>query len=420
FGCTTKASTAEEAAAAEPAEPVAATPSGTLLTLAEMNEMRKQIVDSKEDYTCADGTVIPAVYVKVRSLLDTIGNGVGSEVTDASFGEVMYLFSEEDAQAYLEMPRGKYFTATDFAVDAGHDEAECLAICEDMAARGLLMRSRRGGVAYFHLLAEAHGIWEYNMYQYNAEYVTLHSQQWGTDIIAQLYNADTCFYYAIPVNKEVIAEEEILPYDDYEKIIGRNSVIAVSPCQCRLSHQAVGIADPGNHPLETCITTGEEAEFYIENGIGRQITQEEALTILRRSVEVGMVLQSCHTKDTEVICSCHGDCCDILGSYVALGEGMADLNCLTNLSHYTLEHDKEACIKCGTCQPRCPLFAISIGEEGYPVVASQCLRCGQCATVCPVGARKLVVKEDIYELPQTLLDDYNLKAEYRLRNGMIH
>ncbi|NTU90224.1 MAG: 4Fe-4S binding protein [Actinobacteria bacterium] len=99
---------------------------------------------------------------------------------------------------------------------------------------------------------------------------------------------------------------------------------------------------------------------------------------------------------------------------------MADLNCLTNLSHYTLQHDKEACIKCGTCQPRCPLFAISMGEEGYPVVASQCLRCGQCATVCPVGARKLVVKEDIYELPQTLLDDYNLKAEYRLSNGMIH
>lgn len=401
----------------------AATTSSEVMTLEELNIKRQELIDSKSEYVCADGTVIPEAFVKLRTLIDTYGNGVGSEVHDDSFVEVMYHFSEEDAQAYLEMPFGIFFAAAEYAEKSGRDEAECLAICEELASRGLLMRVRRGGVAYFHQLAEAHGIWEYALLQNaNADYTTKHSMQWGEDIVLQLYNADTPFYYAIPVNKEVVANEEILPYDDYEKIIARNTVIAVSDCQCRLSHQTIDVEDPGNHPLETCMTTGEQAEYYIENGIGRQIDQEEALSILRNSVEHGMVLQSCWTKDSEVICSCHGDCCDILMSYVALGDDYASMNSSLNVSHYNLQYDKDACAQCGACSERCPLFAVTMNEENYPETGLTCIRCGQCGTVCPQGARKLVQKDeaDIPEMPQNLLGDYNLKAEYRMRNGMIY
>lgn len=395
---------------------------GEVMTLAEMNAFRKELIESKTDYTCSDGVVIPAVYVKIRALIDTYGNGVGSELTDASFSEVMYHFSEEDAQAYLEMPMGVYFTAVEYSAESNRSEEECLAILEDLASRGLLMRVRRGGVPYFHQLAEAHGIWEYCLLKEStAEYTNIHGSQWGADIIQQLYNADTPFYYAIPVNKEVVVDEEILPYDDYEKIIARNSVFAVSDCQCRLSHETIDTKDPGSHPMETCLTTGEQAEFYIENGIGRAIDREEALAILKRSVEAGMVLQSAWTKDTEVICSCHGDCCDILMSYVALGDDYASLNSSMNVSHYMLQYDKDICQKCGACAERCPLFAVTIGDDGLPSTSLTCIRCGQCGTVCPAGARKLAQKdaESIPDLPQSLLDDYNLKAEYRMRNGMI-
>jgi len=391
------------------------------LSLEEINAMRKQIVDAQEEYVCADGTVIPAVYVKLRALIDTIGCGMGSSVTDASFGSFMYLFSEEEAQAYLEMPCGVFFTATDFSVESGRDEHECLELCEEMAAKGLLYRARRSGVPYFHLVAPAHGLWEYNLLRLqDPDYVVANSVQWGSDVVDDFYNSGSVFYYPIPVNQDVVAEEGIYPYDDYEKIIRRNSVIAVSPCQCRLSKKLIGTSDPNCiHPLETCITTGEEAAFYIENGIGRQITQEEALEILHNNVELGMVIQSAYTKDSEVLCSCHGDCCDILGSYVALGDNVVNLSGFQNLSHYTLQYDKDACIKCGACQDRCPMFAITMDEEGYPVAGPTCIGCGQCGTVCPVGARKLSLKETIDELPQCMLDDYNLKAEYRFRHGQI-
>lgn len=400
--------------------------------------------DHNCDYVCADGTVIPAVYNQLRALINTLGLGNGSEVTDASFGEVMYLFSEDEAAAYITMPVGEFFTATEWAIRTGRDEAECLELCEALATRGLLYRERRAGVPYFHLLAEAHGIWEYNLIRVSAEetgnladfsageetekYSVIHQNHWGTDIITHLYNSETPFYYAVPVNQEVVADTQILPYDDYEAVIGRNTVFGVSPCQCRLRRNAMGdytnavVEGQCDHPIETCLSTGLMAEYYIENGIARQIDQEEARAILHRSVDAGMVIQSCYTKDSEIFCSCHADCCDILSSYVACGSDyMGMLNSSPQISHYRLEVDHDACIKCGSCVDRCPLFAITMEEDG-PVVDNKCVRCGQCGLVCPVEARKLVQKDEseMLELPQNMLEDYVLKGNYRMSHGYVY
>lgn len=340
----------------------------------------------------------------------------------------MYLYSEEDAEHLLEMPVGKMFTSTEYSVVSGRSDEECAQICEDLAHRGHLFRVRRAGVPYYHMLAEAHGIWEYNLLRFGidgitdetADYTNAHAAQWGTDRRDHLFNAETPFYYAVPVSADVVKGGEILPYDDYEKIVARNSVFAVSPCQCRLCHEAVGTHLDETHPLETCISTGEMAEYYIENGLGREISKQEALDILHGGVEAGLVIQSAYTKDSEIICQCHGDCCDILQAYVALG---GDFGSMPNVSHYNLEVDTDICLKCGACAERCPLFAVTMDEEtGYPVVDQKCVRCGQCAYVCPAEARKLVQKDEseILELPQSMLDDYNLKAAYRISHNMVY
>lgn len=45
----------------------------------------------------------------------------------------------------------------------------------------------------------------------------------------------------------------------------------------------------------------------------------------------------------------------------------------------------DACIACGTCQPECPVDAISEGDI-YVIDADACIDCGACATVCPTSA----------------------------------
>lgn len=48
--------------------------------------------------------------------------------------------------------------------------------------------------------------------------------------------------------------------------------------------------------------------------------------------------------------------------------------------------DADTCISCGTCEPECPVDAISAGDDSYVIDADTCIDCGTCASVCPVDA----------------------------------
>lgn len=46
----------------------------------------------------------------------------------------------------------------------------------------------------------------------------------------------------------------------------------------------------------------------------------------------------------------------------------------------------DSCVSCGTCEPECPVSAISEGASHYEINADECISCGTCAGVCPTGA----------------------------------
>lgn len=98
---------------------------------------------------------------------------------------------------------------------------------------------------------------------------------------------------------------------------------------------------------ETCISVGEIAQFFIERGIGREITRDEAVETIEASIDAGLVVEQLFSKRCEVICQCHGDCCKLLTTYVALGGAS---NMMENISNYNLAYDKDACIGCGAQQ----------------------------------------------------------------------
>lgn len=167
--------------------------------------------------------------------------------------------------------------------------------------------------------------------------------------------------------------------------------------------------------METCITCGEMAEFYLENGIAREITLEEVLAILKRSADRGMILQTVYSKASEIICSCHAEGCGILQAAKAFG-GPAT----KNISNYQIEFEGEACISCGQCVERCPMYALKMDEDNKPVEAdTSCVSCGQCVAVCPANARVLVKKESVEELPKDIFDAYRQMQVYRKAEGNL-
>lgn len=256
------------------------------------------------DLVCGDGTVVPRVYLKLRNQVNKVGFGAGSVVstdTSAAWDWYMMLFTPEEAQVYVDVPTDKMFSVVELADRSGRPEAECNEILESMAAKNLLYRVRRGGVAYFHLLPDAHGLYEFNWQKYTPEWLSAHTASRGSDFASALYNAETPMYRSIPVDAGLVEGGVNNPYDDWHAILDRNVFFAVTPCQCREAKrvQEKLVCD---HPLNTCVQMGEMAEFYVENGLGTEITKEEAESIIQNSVDLGMAVQVANSKNCEIIC----------------------------------------------------------------------------------------------------------------------
>lgn len=413
---------------------------GSTMPLEELNRRRQAYIDSKtEDWVCADGTVIPAVYLKVYALVNSYGMGCGNTPTDDGMKSIANAFTEDEALAYTQMPFGEKFTYTDFYAKSGRPLEECEEICNHFADEGLLARFERNNGTTFHQIPNFQGAAEYQYPKlaFGGDPITVS----GADLLPGVFrDGGTPFFYAVPCDKSVVIDDKVLPYDDVEQIIMSKNKFSISPCPCDWGLTATDPSCPsfeeflaGEHEdyispvtglrTETCIMMGDEAECWINLGIAREITREQALEYVKRSAEDGFILQSCFTKDTETICSCHKNRCGIIGMWMALG-GAADVangRCFGQVSHYNLVVDLDKCLKCGACANRCPLGAITMGEDGYPQVNEMCFRCGQCAYICPAEARKLTARpeEENLELPTDYISDANLKAAFRFEAGLI-
>lgn len=389
------------------------------------DELDAMILDESPvngDYTAPDGTVIPALYLKLRNRVNRIGYGTGSDIegNGTEWNFLMRMFSEDDAEHYLEMPMYRDFNATDYAAITGRDIAECAAILEDMGSRGLLCTRNKGGVNYYHLLTSEWGIWEYNLDRfYEDGFMEDHNNRAGSDMAVEINDIFRPQLNVLPVSKGIV-EGQMAPYTDWEEIFNRNEIIGVAPCQCRTRAHVLGIQTDecaDSHPAETCMIFGDVAKYYIERGEARQLTREEAIALQKDVIDHGAVPEAQWTKQVDFMCNCFGDCCLILTEYEA-ANGVG--NVMPQVSRYNLAYDTDTCIGCGACVSRCPLHAITI-EDGVCVMDRKCVRCGQCALVCPVEARHLEAKpsEEWMELPDDMLADYLDSARRRAAAGML-
>ena len=418
---------------------------GSTMPLAELNRRHREYVDAHSEYTCADGTVIPSPFVQMHALIQTYGfGGFGNVEDDRSFDYLMAIFSEDDAKAYVdEMPWGVTFTAYDMYAKGGRPLEECTEMLERFSREGFLERHSNPNGANYNQIPLVVGILEFQM---DKEYddPEMNIVEMSIDkvqMVQDFHIAGTPAEYTVPCHKSVVADEGILPYDDAEQIIRTKDKFAIAPCYCRYTRMiAAGEKPPSfeefatgeledyfspmfNQRMETCLLFGDAADYWIWRGLAREITMEDALRYLQRSVDDGFIIQSLFDTDTENFCSCHADSCKLFLQWNAFQDPAktAASPAFQQVSHYDLVVDLDKCIQCGACVERCPLHAIEMGEDGYPVVNEMCFRCGQCGYVCPAEARKLTARPEELDcpLPKTLLDDHNLKAAYRFEHGLL-
>jgi len=204
-------------------------------------------------------------------------------------------------------------------------------------------------------------------------------------------NTKTKAFRYLPAMASVEPEQHaVFPFEMIEEVIQKVKVIALVHCPCRATAQLTG-KKQCNHILENCIKYDELAEYLIEKGIGKEITKQEALEVIRKSEEAGLVHMVDNAREgIKHTCNCCGCCCWNVGT-IRRKKIPRDVLMAT---YFLRETDKEKCTGCGECVEICPVQVIKM-EGDFPVIDKEwCIGCGVCAVPCPTGAVKLVRKSD--------------------------
>ena len=195
----------------------------------------------------------------------------------------------------------------------------------------------------------------------------------------------TLRYQFIPVDEAIEPEMQgVYSYTMLEHVVKQARVIAVAHCPCRMQTQLQGKGC--DHLIEVCLKFDELAEYLIERQMGREVTKEEALQIIKKSAQDGLVhFVDNALGDVKHNCNCCGCCCWAL-SPIKKRKIPRDLIMAT---YFIRETDEEKCTQCGDCVPVCPVDALTHGD-GFPVVEEDwCVGCGICVIQCHQSAARL-------------------------------
>ena len=191
----------------------------------------------------------------------------------------------------------------------------------------------------------------------------------------------------VPVNMKIEAEHRVLNMDNLKEIIGKARTISVLDCVCRAKF---GHCDG---PVNVCIDMNETAERNIARGDAREITMDEAMDILEKTHEAGLVplaLEQGEFYEPGVInsiCSCCSCCCTILSGIVRFGLAPHVLT-----SKAISVTDTSECTECGVCVDRCQFGAKEMVNGSLAFNPELCFGCGLCVSTCPTNAITLVDK----------------------------
>lgn len=171
------------------------------------------------------------------------------------------------------------------------------------------------------------------------------------------------------------------PEENLVEFLKGQNFFCLSTCPCRLSHWISEPDDHCRHMLQTCLHSGDTGRWCVEHGLGKEITLEESLELLRKANAEGLV----HTINIEgFICNCCTDCCPLF-------IGFHKLNTKTMIpSPFIPTIDEGECTGCGSCVDICPVKALKLEDDVARADFDTCIGCGVCVTHCDPNAIKLV------------------------------
>lgn len=349
--------------------------------------------------------------------------GTQGNISDTWMEYLHVLVSPEDVEYLIHLPVFPgTITAQKFARKIGMSEEESIEILERLFKSDCVMRIgskiKKYAIHLPFLIFDVPPLNYENMPPEKAErlaelsYKYLTEDEWYRNFEG---SPETPLTRVIPVQESLSPQQEILPDEQVIQIIEDAQVIALQKCACRARLDLLGIRKC-DHPLESCISIDQGAQYVIDRGLGREITKEEAIKLLKEFNKRGLV----HTTENYgegshmLICNCCNCCCNLLGGITRWDNprAVAKANFIANIKA------PENCIQCNICVEKCNFKAITLIDNQPQIDNAKCMGCGICVVNCPSTVLELkreereVIYRNLAELGFKVAKETNRKINF--------
>jgi Na+-translocating ferredoxin:NAD+ oxidoreductase subunit B len=319
-----------------------------------------------------------------------------------------HIFTPDEAQMFMKLtPRPE--SAADIAARIGGATEEVDRKLFEMSKKGQVFRTGKDGNYRYMATAFLVGIVEFQMNRMTPEFAKDFQEFEPILYESTWLRGTTRDLRTIPIMEAVASDAQVMPYECVEETIRTAKYIAISDCMCRKVKALIN--QPCSHPVEVCFHFGSGTHYFVENGLGRYISQEEAMSILKSGKEAGLVCQISASQSPNGMCMCCDCCCGPLRACKAHAKPSEIVN-----SSFFARVSEDDCTGCEVCVERCPMDAIFVDDVAR-INSDRCIGCGVCAVTCPIEAVKVFRKEKDKEFTPEKDVVSSTMAIYQQRRG---
>ncbi|MCP4138077.1 MAG: 4Fe-4S dicluster domain-containing protein [bacterium] len=327
------------------------------------------------------------IYREIQKKLDTYSVGFPETESGVEINILKKLFNREDAEMFLALSP-LLETPDSVAGRLNLPLEKVSAQLENMAQQGLLFRLKKEGSVKYGAIPFIHGLFEFRVGRIDADIAKLLEQYYEEGLRDSIAKSAGNFLRTVPIMKSLTHEIHVSAFDDACEILKKMNTIIVTDCVC--AEQRGLIADACPNPKEVCFMFGSMAQYYIDNNMGRQVDADEAIAIVKKAQEAGLVTQPATSQNPSGMCNCCGDCCAVLAS-TKIHPKPAELV----FSNHFAVVDPDCCISCENCLDPCPMDAISMNDDAIAAINyDRCIGCGVCVLSCSSDAISLSLKPE--------------------------
>jgi hypothetical protein len=161
------------------------------------------------------------------------------------------LFTEDEAALFLDMTP-LLESPDQVAQRLDRDTDEIAGELEQMARKGLLFRRRsEEGVSYA-AVPYVVGLFEFQVGRMGRDFARVHEAYYQSTCRKVVQSFQTPVMRTIPIQRTLVADSPVAPYEDVLGIIDAQDRMAIAPCVCRKTRDLID--EPCDRSLENCFS----------------------------------------------------------------------------------------------------------------------------------------------------------------------